>query len=216
MPSLRRLDIELSGRLPFGASLAALTGCTALTALTLSQFHGEDIALEVVQVVKAATGLRHLGLNRAVRTVAAQAQQAFDIGHFARQLTSLMLKCSFTSDDAFCQLFAQLTNLRRLDISGSRKLTDDGLRGITALAASLTALVLQGGHSVSEDGATALCFLTNLRCLDLAYSNAMSGDASLPMIAGAHQQANRFCRHATLVAPLLADMFTSLCAADGD
>lgn len=30
-----------------------------------------------------------------------------------------MLKCSFTSDDAFCQLFAQLTNLRRLDISGA-------------------------------------------------------------------------------------------------
>lgn len=48
---------------------------------------------------------------------AVQAQQAFDIG-FATQLTALQLRSSFTHDDAFLELFAALTNLRWLDISG--------------------------------------------------------------------------------------------------
>jgi hypothetical protein len=98
----------------------------------------------------------------------AQAQQPFDIG-CAVQLTSLALRCSFTGDDDFCCLFSQFSSLQCLDISASRCLTDDGLRGITRLAGSLTALALQGGHGVSQDGATALSLLPNLRSLDLAY-----------------------------------------------
>lgn len=47
----------------------------------------------------------------------AHMQQPFDIG-FATQLTSLQLRGSFTTDDAFLDLFAALTNLRSLDISG--------------------------------------------------------------------------------------------------
>lgn len=50
---------------------------------------------------------------------AAQAQAAFDIG-FATQLTSLGLRCTFSCDDALARLCTQLTNLRRLDLSGGR------------------------------------------------------------------------------------------------
>lgn len=59
-------------------------------------------------------------LHPAPLYAAAHAQQAFDIG-FATQLTSLQLRGSFTPDDAFLQLFAALTNLRCLDISGGRE-----------------------------------------------------------------------------------------------
>ena len=71
---------------------------------------------------------------------------------------------------------------------GSRNLSDDGFLAVTALAGSLTQLALQGGHQVSEDGATALAALTRLRALDLGFSNAMGDDALLPLVARALTQ----------------------------
>lgn len=62
-------------------------------------------------------------------------------------------------------------------IAANRNLTDDGFRGITRLADSLTQLVLEGGHQVSEDGATALASLTRLQALQLAYRCGRRGSA---------------------------------------
>lgn len=87
----------------------------------------------------------------------------------AAQLTALDLRASFTCDDAFIDLFGSLPRLQQLDISGNRNLTDAGLRSITRLAGSLTQLVLEGGHEVTEDGATALAVLQCLQSLSLAY-----------------------------------------------
>ncbi|KAL4428019.1 hypothetical protein ABPG75_002108 [Micractinium tetrahymenae] len=171
-----------------GASPAPLAGCSALTSLELQSLNAAGVEADVVAVLRGATRLRHLALYRTVRATAALAQQSFDIGFAAPRLTALSLRCTFTADDAFDQLFSQLSCLRRLDISGSRNLTDDGFRGITCLAGSLTALALQGGHEVGPDGATALAWLTSLRHLDLGFSNQMSGDYLLPLIAGSLAQ----------------------------
>lgn len=48
-------------------------------------------------------------------------------------------------------------------------LTDHGFLGITRLAGPLTRLVLEGGHGITENGATALAALTGLQALSLAY-----------------------------------------------
>lgn len=56
-----------------------------------------------------------------------------------------------------------------LCLPGNRNLTDAGFLGVTRLAGSLTALVLQGGHEVTENGATALAALTGLQSLSLAF-----------------------------------------------
>lgn len=48
---------------------------------------------------------------------AVQSQQPCEMG-FATQLVVLQLRASFTSDDAFLELFEQLTSLECLDISG--------------------------------------------------------------------------------------------------
>ncbi|PRW05869.1 leucine-rich repeat-containing G- coupled receptor 4-like [Chlorella sorokiniana] len=183
LPALQLLTVHASDEGPTPAGLAALAGCSSLTALELHDFHREDIAIDVVAVLRGATRIQHLALHRSVRATAVQAQQAFDIG-FATQLTSLELRASFTHDDDFLGLFATLTSLRRLDISANRNLTDDGFLGITRLAACLTALVMEGGHSVTENGATALAASSGLQMLSLAFSNRMSSDALLPLVAG--------------------------------
>ncbi|PSC75547.1 receptor-type [Micractinium conductrix] len=204
LPSLRSLAFTPGdggdALVPRDASPAPLAGATALTSLALASFPlGHDISADVVQILRSCFRLRHLSLYRSVRATPAQAQAAFDIG-FATQLTSLGLRCTFSCDDALARLCTQLTNLRRLDLSGSRNLSDDGFLAVTALAGSLTQLALQGGHQVSEDGATALAALTRLRALDLGFSNAMGDDALLPLVARALTQLTlldlRGCPHA--------------------
>lgn len=54
-------------------------------------------------------------------------------------------------------------------LAANRNLTDDGFRSVTRLAGTLTELVLEGGHEVSEDGATALALLTRLQSLCLGF-----------------------------------------------
>ena len=54
-------------------------------------------------------------------------------------------------------------------LAASRNLTDDGFSGITSLAGSLTGLVMEGGHEVTEDGATALAALTGVQTLSLGF-----------------------------------------------
>lgn len=87
----------------------------------------------------------------------------------ATQLTALDLRASFTCDDAFIELFGALPLLQHVDISSNRRLTDAGFRSITRLAGSLTQLSLEGGHQLTEDGATALAALRRLQSLTLAY-----------------------------------------------
>ncbi|KAL4445377.1 hypothetical protein ABPG77_011202 [Micractinium sp. CCAP 211/92] len=180
--------ISFESRRAFAArpdvSVAPLARCTALASLELRNVDTAGVEADVAAVVAGASALRRLVLHRCIRATAGLAQQTFDVGCAASRLTCLGLRSSFTTDDAFQQLFAQLSRLQRLDISGSPNLTDDGFCGVTSLAGSLTALTMQGGHNVGPNGATALAQLSGLRELDLGYSNIMSGDYLLPLIAG--------------------------------
>ena len=142
LPALRVLFYQPADGVAEGPRLAPLSACTALSRFDVHSTWASSVAPDLSAALQHLHNLQHLGCIRSVRAVgtsgvagaswcrdhvpscllphmrsaAAQAQQAFDLG-CAAQLSSLDLRASFTCDDAFLQLFDALPHLRRLDIS---------------------------------------------------------------------------------------------------
>lgn len=115
--SLRELhlvDVAFDG-LP---TLAPLRACTVLQTFTLELASTRDLSADVAALACAWPHLRRLAVYRCVRAYARHAQQPFDLGQTAGQLTSLQLAGSFTEDEGWAELFPSLCRLKHLDIRG--------------------------------------------------------------------------------------------------